>query len=195
MLKQFTQLRLSAIVLILSNLVPIIGVLYWNWDVGSVVLLYWAENVIIGVLNIPKLWMSGKGGTGLSVFFTAHYGMFTGVHGVFVMSLFGIKDGPQSLLPGGALFYTFLILAGSHIISFFVNFIGHKEYENRTLQMQMLAPYSRIIVLHIVILGSGLLVQALGSPLPAMLLLIAIKTGIDLAAHLKSHKSAARMMK
>lgn len=185
------NLRLSAIVLILANLVPVIGVLYWGWDVGSVIVLYWFENVIIGVLNIPKLWMAngGKGGgKSLSVFFTFHYGLFTAVHGVFVFELFNVTQGPAILMPGGVLFATALIMTGSHVLSFFINFVGRQEYEGRLPRTQMALPYGRVIVLHVVILGGGILVQEMGSPLAAMLLLIGIKIIIDLIAHLRSHK-------
>ena len=40
--------RLVLLVLVLANLIPLFGVLYLDWDVGSIVVLYWAENLIIG---------------------------------------------------------------------------------------------------------------------------------------------------
>jgi len=54
-------LRLSAIALILANFVPVFGVLYWGWSVGSIIALYWAENWVIGALNLPKMWMAKEG--------------------------------------------------------------------------------------------------------------------------------------
>jgi len=41
--------------LIAANLVPLIGVLLWDWSIFEVVVLYWLENVIIGVINILKM--------------------------------------------------------------------------------------------------------------------------------------------
>lgn len=49
------QLRLSAATLILANVVPLAGVLLWQWSVSSVVILYWFENVVIGVINVLRM--------------------------------------------------------------------------------------------------------------------------------------------
>jgi len=69
------RLGVSSIALILANLIPIVGVIWWDWDIFGVVALYWLENVMIGVFNILKMltcspdpdhtdlekWTNGKG--------------------------------------------------------------------------------------------------------------------------------------
>jgi len=47
--------RPSSIVLILANLVPLAGVLYFDWSVFDILLLYWAESVIIGIVNVLRM--------------------------------------------------------------------------------------------------------------------------------------------
>ena len=47
--------RSSVVVLILANLFPLVGVLMYQWDVLSLLLLYWAETVVVGVMNIPRI--------------------------------------------------------------------------------------------------------------------------------------------
>jgi len=47
--------RTSSRVLILANLLPLIGVLLCGWDVLSILLLYWAESVVIGVINVLRI--------------------------------------------------------------------------------------------------------------------------------------------
>lgn len=49
------QLRFSAAALVLANLVPLAGVLIWQWSVSSVVILYWFENVVIGLVNVLRM--------------------------------------------------------------------------------------------------------------------------------------------
>jgi len=49
------KLTSSAIFLILANVVPIFGVLYWGWDATAILVLYWLESVIMGLLNVPKI--------------------------------------------------------------------------------------------------------------------------------------------
>ena len=53
--------RASSLVLILANLVPVIGVLLLEWDVLSLLLLYWTESVVIGVMNVARIFASDSG--------------------------------------------------------------------------------------------------------------------------------------
>ncbi|WP_411827854.1 DUF6498-containing protein [Luteolibacter sp. AS25] len=56
--------KASFSILILVNLIPIFGVLIWNWSVSEIVVLYWFENVVIGLVCILKiLTATGRDGT------------------------------------------------------------------------------------------------------------------------------------
>lgn len=79
-------------------------------------------------------------------------------------------------------------LCVSHGVSFFINFLGRREYVGRNLEDQMTEPYRRIIVMHVTIIVGGILAMALKTPLPALILLIALKIGVDLRAHLGERK-------
>ncbi len=98
---------ISAVFIIAANLIPLFGVLFLEWDPVMLLIIYWAESIIAGLLNIVKMIMSSifseegfkpaafAGGLFLSVFFTFHYGMFMVVHGIFILvlsSLFMGKD-------------------------------------------------------------------------------------------------------
>src|SRR5256885_4085854 len=92
----------SAILHLLANLTPLIGVLLHHWTVFAVVLLYWSENVIVGGFNVlrmliarPQQGLAWAMKAFLIPFFCIHYGMFTFVHGVFVFLLLGGQK-PQS---------------------------------------------------------------------------------------------------
>ena len=56
--------RLSVAALVAANLVPILGVLLWDWDVFLLLLLFWSENVIIGIFGIARpivaSWRAGR---------------------------------------------------------------------------------------------------------------------------------------
>ena len=45
----------ALIVLILVNLIPILGVLAWDWNAFEIVVLYWFENVVIGMVCVLKM--------------------------------------------------------------------------------------------------------------------------------------------
>ena len=43
------------ICLVAANAIPLYGVAFAGWDAFSIVLLYWAENLIIGFYNVLKM--------------------------------------------------------------------------------------------------------------------------------------------
>ncbi len=195
----------SAVVLVTANLVPLYGVAALDWSVFDVLLLFWVENVIVGLLNVARMIVAAPddplqwGAKLLFVpFFCFHYGMFTAVHGAFVFGLFGHLKTSGLIQPAlwldtiGAqrLWLPVGVLAASHLFSFLWNYIGRGEYRVASAPELMSKPYGRVVVLHLTILFGGFGVQALGSPLWALLLLVVLKTGIDLAAHLREHRKS-----
>jgi hypothetical protein len=46
---------LGLLLLVAANLIPIVGVLFLGWDVGLVLVAYWVENGIVGILNVPRI--------------------------------------------------------------------------------------------------------------------------------------------
>jgi hypothetical protein len=49
----------SVIVLVLANAFPLAGVFLFHWEVFPLLFLFWAENVIIGILNVAKMLLAG----------------------------------------------------------------------------------------------------------------------------------------
>jgi Family of unknown function (DUF6498) len=46
---------LSVALLIAVNLIPLFGVMFLGWDLFPIMILYWLENGIIGLFNLPKI--------------------------------------------------------------------------------------------------------------------------------------------
>ena len=44
----------SLTILVLANLVPLVGVVFLKWDVFSIVIVFWCENVIIGLFSYNR---------------------------------------------------------------------------------------------------------------------------------------------
>lgn len=196
----------SETVLLLANLLPLAGIVFLGWRVFDVIMLFWLENVMIGIMNIMKILLVSvrekkPGGLFTAIFFTVHYGMFAFAHGVFVFSLFGglpEKEGGAS--PEALLEKTFSIegiawialgLFASHFYSFLSNFVRGGEMDRATTKSLMAAPYGRVVILHITILLGGLAAQATGNSQWAVILLAAGKTMLDMAAHRIAHAKAA----
>jgi hypothetical protein len=64
------------------------------------------------------------------------------------------------------------------------NYLAGGEFRNASLPQLMARPYARVMVLHVTILVGGFAAKAAGAPVLALLLLIVLKTAIDLRAHL-----------
>ncbi len=193
----------SVIVLILANLLPVYGILFLDWEVFPLLFLYWIENVIVGAINVGKMVLASPGNAGqwavkvfLIPFFCFHYGMFTAVHGIFVIGLFGGFFNENPFPNAGVIYRTvmdhqlylaIIALAISHLVSFIYNYIGKGEYKKANVSELMGQPYGRVVVLHLTIIFGGFLVSALGSPEFALVLLIAIKAFIDIVTHVRQH--------
>ena len=199
----------SSLVLIAANLLPLYGVLVLDWPVFPVLLLFWLENVVIGALNALRMLLADPSdlalwGTKLFMvpFFCFHYGLFTAVHGSFVVSMFGggaYSRLDKDLIPVTAVTRAIAdfglapalgVLAASHVFSFLWNYLVRGEFRRASLSLQMMQPYARVIVLHFTILVGGMIAMVLGSPAWALLLLLGLKIHFDLSAHIKEHAKA-----
>jgi len=187
------QITFPVQTLIGANLIPVFGVLFLGWDVGSILLLYWLESVVIGALNVPKILASRGRPVGKvfdSAFFSLHFGGFCAGHAMFLKEMFELDISLAALLGLGSLSLAAGSLFLSHFISMLVNFFGRQEYNKRRSREQMFVPYGRVVIMHVTILFGGILAQQFGAPVFALIILIGIKTAIDLIAHTKEHNKA-----
>jgi len=194
----------AALALIFFNLIPLIGVLQFNWDIGTIIFLYWLENAVIGVLNIPKILSAENAGHGrretlggrvfLAIFFSFHYGMFCLGHYAFLNAFFESVPSFPELLGNASLMIALAGLGISHTISMVVNFYGKSAYLDRSANSQMFMPYPRIVILHVVIIIGGGFMEAAGGGIGALIILIALKTVVDLVAHLTEHSKTDNLI-
>lgn len=192
--------------LVAANLIPLAGVIGFGWDVGSVLLLYWAENVVVGLYNIPRMALASKptsepdkiGKLVTIPFFCGHYAFFCAVHFIFVIALGGLSEAAISLSPDGTgewliplfrdrLTLPLAALVVSHGISFYQHYVRGGEYKRSLASRIMFRPYARIAVLHVAILAGGFGIGMLRSRTPMLVVLIVLKTIADAALHRRSH--------
>lgn len=196
----------SALGLVVANVVPLVGVVAFGWDLFEVMWLYWMENAVIGVYALGRILTSGLMGSHaitwipklfVSAFFTVHYGFFWLGHGVFVYALFG--DGRASpefdlsghlaeLTSGGLPVEGLIGLAMSHGASFVLNYLAGGERLEADPVSEMFRPYGRVVILHVVLIAGGFLLLLAGGGVLALALFVVLKTGLDLGIHLKAHQ-------
>ncbi len=195
----------SAVILIVVNIIPLIGVIFFQWNAYDLVVLYWLENVVVGIYNVARMPFTKTPGqmpnaygikqsslfSGISkifytIFFIIHFSGFTFIHGVFIRGLAipsSTLTGLQGYKQAGIFFAALMI---SHGYSYFANFILKKEYKDRTIMTQMMQPYKRIFVLQFTIIF-GILLAAIIPQTGLAIVLVLVKIVIDLGSHFKAH--------
>ena len=214
-------LTLPSVSLIIANLFPLVGVLFWGWDAFYVVLLYWAENLIVGFYTVVKMFAAKVEHPVArlfkiipAAFFAFHYGFFCGIHGMFVFAIFKHGEDFQFGKTTWPCFFAFLqifinaighalatlpkemffVLAGlfiSHGIGFVHNYILKGEYLNAKIGKLMNEPYPRIFVLHIAIIFGGFATMAMGSPIGLLIVFVILKAIFEFNWYLKQQQKTA----
>jgi hypothetical protein len=79
----------SVIALVAANLYPLVGVLLLDWDLASIMVLYWAESAVIAFFTVLKIAVVGQLIAILAVpFFISHFGAFMAAHFLLIHGLF-----------------------------------------------------------------------------------------------------------
>lgn len=178
-------LRLVPLLGILAvNLIPLAGVIWFGWSVFEVLLLYWIENVAIGVMHAARMAISTRtneveNGLSTTMFFCLHYGMFTLVHGVFVITLFGVVGGGIKELSGGLLGPSLAIFAWQ-VVSLCLDAARTEYFKGRRPDDLLFEPYPRVLALHLTVIAGGWFVSELGQPIWALVILVGVKMLCDL---------------
>ncbi|MEI6518882.1 MAG: DUF6498-containing protein [bacterium] len=202
--------RMASISVIFINLFMIYGVLFRDWNVFYIMLLFWAENVINGVFNVIRM-ITAKNGGWLKLFivpfFCFHYGMFCFVHGVFVFAIFGsgmfgTTSGAtghlvDSYLDGSfwhnifqvsnGIGWALLMLIVNSGMTMVRDYFNNGEYKRADIGKLMSEPYGRVVQLHIALIAGGFLTIATGSAKITVVILVFAKLLLDLN-YTKNHR-------
>lgn len=195
----------SVILLLGANTVPLLGVLFWDWNLVNVLFPYWAESAAIGFFSILKILITKDDTRGWLIilvifmkilgcaFFIVHFGGFMAAYGAFLYAIaYEFLD--MKIKPLELLYVTRYALGSlflSHGYSFVVNYLIKGERHQVKGRDPMVEPYKRILVMHLtLVFGTGFIIFY-GQPLFLLLLFVILKSGVDLQSHLKERKRFA----
>lgn len=204
-------------VLVAGNLVPLVGVLFWGWDVATILVLYWLENGIVGALNVVRILLAqqpDKGDVGhytrapfpgkavTAAFFAVHYGVFWVIHGVFVVVLTGFAGTTNRvdvLTPLFAALSDPVVLVGGvgllagQTSALYYDYFRPRTYRTVSPSSQTWRPYPRMVALHFTITLGGVWLVGQGSqPVAVLGILVLLKTAAELLIYLLDRKLVAR---
>jgi len=213
---QWTSDRITSAVLIAANIIPLIGVAFYQWDLVNIMLLYWLENILIGFMNIVRIvsHIDTKFSKRVSsaMFFTVHYGLFCLVHGMLLFTVLdlqvpSIEEGmitPMDFvfkanivfsyiyeLVGAKTVFALFAMILSHGVSLLYHYFMGNERERLTVGKIMNMPYKRIVSLHIGLMAGMFLIEEFGAQIYLLIALVAAKILFDVKAHRKEHRELA----
>jgi hypothetical protein len=188
----------SLLLLIISNLITIYIAVRENWDLSTVMWVYWVQSIVIGIFNFVRIYqlkefstenftINGQPVTStdearnfVALFFAAHYGLFHFVYLFFLIigpfsSRYGYSGNPTD--------FKYVVLAS---LVFFFNhlysYLHNKPVDNKKQNIGaiMFYPYARILPMHF----AFFLGATAGIAVPIFL---SIKTLADCIMHIYEH--------
>lgn len=201
---------ISYALIIAGNAVVLLGVLLWDWQILDILYIYWFENVLYGLFTVVRMAAAGvfiKGIGFVSLifivpFFIVHYGLFTFVHGVFLMAfsqsgneavvnfnLFDLLSYGFDTIDGFAWVVAGLCAA---LLVVFAKHVARDYHEKTSPREAMASPYGRIIILHLTILLGAFITLSLGQNIGFMIIFVVLKILYDIALMYRHDKKAAK---
>jgi uncharacterized protein DUF6498 len=97
----------STVLVLVADLIPLAGILWWDWDAFVLLMLYWMETAVIAFWALARVFMVAGGPyrsgisfianmaprLGLTCFFLVHASGFMGAHLLFLWVVFSGKWG------------------------------------------------------------------------------------------------------
>lgn len=211
----------SLFALVAANLFPLGLAIFAGANAADILFLYWVENFVVAAYTILRM-VSARGGGGQSgglwiavVIFVLHFGLFSMAHAGILLGFFWDQSNLFELSPRGMLnpdiaaefgrapadVWTVVpvefalqiaVLFISHGVSLVQNYLKGGEYLVATPDKEMMRPYNRVAVMHVAAIATGFLATSQGSPLALLVILVLLKTGVDVHSHVRSHASLPR---
>ena len=177
--------------LVAANSVALGLALYQHWSLASLLILYWAQSIIIGVANVFRILNLERFSTAnftindrpveptaqlkrqTARFFALHYGIF---HAVYLGFIVAFRRGEA--LWTWPLALCVAVFALNHLWSYRRNRAADRQ-GTPNIGILMFIPYGRILPMHAVMLSG-----ALFAPTDVgILIFIGLKTAADVAMH------------
>ena len=204
----------STLFLIFANLITIVFAVYYQWNVITLLWIYWCQSVIIGFFNFLRILalkdfstagfkINGRQPAPTQVtkiftafFFAFHYGLFHLVYAMFLLgfSFFGFlskvsASGATFSMNGTGQEIGFIL--GGALLFFFAHLVSFLFYLNKpnpqhNIGTIMFYPYARIIPMHLTIIFGAPFLGAGSAVLLVFFLLL--KTIADAAMQFVEHR-------
>ena len=184
------KLDKASIPIILWNLFPAMGVVFWGWKPESVFVCYALETIIVGLFTVIRMLvihyygtrdikLNDPAGLWLIPFFLVHFYGF-----VFIQLEIFFQDGLFETLGRFLKERAYLMALAAFLLKntldFTRGFILKGIYNKRTMRQQMFEPYPRVILQQFVVMFGGFIFDITGNGYPVLIVFVGIKMYVDL---------------
>jgi hypothetical protein len=190
-LLQLLRNDVTAVLLVVANLVPVIDLVRTGEPVGSILIIYWMQLVIIGFWNVIKLIVVTR--LRALVFVPMFVITYMAIINIFGFIAGGLLD---DQMRGSAWQKDFslsnywvpaAIFFAVHGVSFVVNFVGRRESEGVTWETQISQPFARALPMWLAATVGAVFGSFLTSATVAAVFVIPVKIALDLFGHFVEH--------
>ncbi|MBX3103125.1 MAG: hypothetical protein KF690_11495 [Bacteroidetes bacterium] len=196
------------LMVVVTNLMPLLGVILWDWSALEVILIYFVETILIGVFNILYMGFARQSGqmkdlSGTELYtgqpgdlrrakrfniplFVLHYGFFVGMQAWFIFPL--IYKSPQGiwallwdlLVQDREFRVSLLLLLLTQLLLFVRGYLFSGAYRTAQVTDYFLRPYSRILLQQaMVLLGAWAALLSGNGELAVLVVLVWLHAGLD----------------
>jgi hypothetical protein len=190
---------------IATNFIPVVGVLFDGWAALPLLVFFWIENVLAGVVAALKAlvcaWATRarqdwRESTAAIAFVPLH-ALFCLVHGLFIFALFALHDLIRSgieprhdmdqlvrrvrdvVVAEEGMGWSIAGLVAIQAGAFLFQWLPAKGWRGSTPRAQLREAHGRMLVLHGTLLVATVPVLALGQPVLAVLALALLKSALE----------------
>jgi hypothetical protein len=204
----------------LQAVVMLFGLIFWHWDPLFVVMAYFFETIIIGVIHMFKMGVVLRVGKaqqleeqtnpkeslhhpGVILFFMVHYYMFVAGQSIFIFSFFEKKvpafvSGFNLLENYGWLFrqQEFVLLFAIQAVTQITYAIRYwaipAKYQHQTIQGMFIQPYIRIFIQQFTTIFAGFFFILMQSGFAAAVLVVLLRLVVDSWLLTAKHNEVAK---
>ena len=193
---------------IIGNLVPLIGVLLFGWDLPSIVVMYWIETGVVGLVNVlrirrsmalgrptvdadgsverPIVRAAMSGSWLLALMWLLAYGIFWAILAPFVIQIAngGFYEGASQTGWSGAsaevIAWGTVSLVGGQVVAYVLDYVIGRRYLTVTSLELLRDPFVRILVILATIAAGGVGIALIGSPVGFLAAMVVAKTIVEI---------------
>ena len=197
--------RIDLIVLVAVNVLMLVAVVVFGWDLATLLMTFWAETAVIGFWALANVARSLGLRASIFVvpFFTLHFGGFMLGHLLFLGMFLGsgilsgtsveVFDGVNIFdIAGKMIGKVSLPILGLLFLAHGIGFFRQAGEDASKPGFGMGRTYGRVVVMHVSLILGAFIAVALGSPIWFLALLVVLKTAVDVGVFTIMPRKASR---